>query len=73
MSDSILTAITLALRSEIATIAEEEITAAQKRIADRVHEKLGQVAMNVFSAYSIERREDRVIIEVRNGQQEPRK
>jgi hypothetical protein len=64
--DRFAAAVLAALRKEIAEVAEEEITAANERVRERVHAKLGEIACKLFGTYNVAMMRDELVISVRS-------
>lgn len=58
-------AIEIALKSEVSRIAEEEISAAQERIAKRIRSSMDSLALSILSEYRIWANDHSITIEVR--------
>ena len=64
--DRFAAAVLDALNREIERVAEEEIDAAHKRVAERVRERLGSIATAIFSHYDLTLDRRDLLIRVRN-------
>lgn len=62
-----LNLINAAVREEMAKVIDEEVTAAQARIADRIRQSADKLALQVLAQYDVENKADRLIITVKKG------
>lgn len=58
--------VTAAIQSEVAAVAEEEIAEAQKRVAERVRERIGAIAISLCSNVNIARMSHEIVVTIRD-------